>query len=135
MDQCKHYFEWGYTTEPVVYCIKCNKEIDELGIPTTILINHEVKEGKFVLESPIALEKQSGRAKKIIPFKLKYSNNAGIQHDIQPELGITFDADGQSSLYTRRQTGCFEGAANCAQLYRVCNVPINEKRKLVLTLK
>ena len=29
MNNCEHYFEWGYTLEPIVYCIKCNKELDD----------------------------------------------------------------------------------------------------------
>ena len=23
--ECNHYFKWGYTLEPCVYCIKCDK--------------------------------------------------------------------------------------------------------------
>ena len=57
MKQCDHYFDCGYTIEPIVYCTKCDKEIDELGIPTSILRNHEVKNGKLVLKSPIVLKK------------------------------------------------------------------------------
>ena len=57
MDNCEHYFDWGYTCEPVVFCKKCDKEIDELGISPSILQKHDVKDGKFVLRTPMVLKK------------------------------------------------------------------------------
>ena len=47
--ECDHYFEWGYTLAPCVYCTKCKKELDELGINESILSTHDVVNGRLVL--------------------------------------------------------------------------------------
>ena len=55
--ECEHYFKWGYSIEPCVYCTKCDKELFQLGIPESILQTHDVENGKFVLKSKTVLQK------------------------------------------------------------------------------
>lgn len=49
MNNCEHYFECGYTLVPIVYCTKCNKELDDCGYDISILQTHEIINGKLTL--------------------------------------------------------------------------------------
>ena len=45
-DKCKHEWAHGYTVEPIVYCKKCNRDIDEVykGLPyneATKIVDYE----------------------------------------------------------------------------------------------
>ena len=45
--KCEHYWEWGYTLEPTIYCIKCDKEWWQVGIDPKVIRLCEVIDGKF----------------------------------------------------------------------------------------
>ena len=49
-NKCDHYFDWGYSGELCVYCVKCNKELFQIGINESILQTHDVYKGKLVLK-------------------------------------------------------------------------------------
>ena len=47
-DRCNHYFEHGYSIEPCIYGIKCDKELFQLGYTLEQELNLDCKNGKLI---------------------------------------------------------------------------------------
>lgn len=46
--KCDHHFDWGHPLEPIFYCTKCGKELDQCGYDLSILRTHKIINGELV---------------------------------------------------------------------------------------